>query len=87
MLYERAAHEGKANDFDEYYGKTNAAEKLGTALGVLLGGFVAAGSVHALNGMMMTFWLSIPPSLLTTFLAIYLTDIRHETEAEEELAE
>ncbi|MBL1421195.1 MAG: MFS transporter [Alphaproteobacteria bacterium] len=85
LLYERAAHEGKEDDYDEYYGKANAAEKLGTAAGVLLGGFVAAWSVHALDGMVVTFWLSIPPLLVASLIAIRLTDIRLEAEDEEDL--
>lgn len=83
LLYERAAHEGKADKYDEYFGKTTAAEQLGSGLGTLLGGFLAALTVDILDGMVLTFWLSIPPLIAAAFLAHYLTDIRHENQSED----
>lgn len=84
ILYERAAHEGEAEEYDRYFGKTNAAEQLGVGLGTLLGGFIAALTVNVLDGMEITLWLSIPPLLVGSFLAFYLTDIRHEEDNDEE---
>lgn len=72
LLYERTAHEGKQQSYDEYYGKGNAAAHIGNAVGTLLGGFIA----HY-YGMQLTFWLSIIPLLLCAYMAMHMPDTRH----------
>jgi len=72
LLYERMAHEGRAADFDKVLGRDNAAEELGIGFGALLGGFVAWYSFD------WGLWLSIPPLLLASVMALGLKDIRRQ---------
>lgn len=70
LLYERVQHEGRVEEFDKVLGRDNAAEELGIGAGALLGGFVAYYSFD------WGLWLSIPPLLLASFLALWLHDTR-----------
>ncbi len=72
LLYERMAHEGRADDFDKVLGRDNAAEELGIGFGALLGGLVAYYSFD------WGLWLSIPPLLLASVLAFGLRDTRRQ---------
>lgn len=80
LLYERMAHEGRADDFDKVLGRDNAAQELGIGFGALLGGFVAYYSFD------WGLWLSIPPLMLASALAFGLHDVRRNA-AENEPAE
>ncbi len=70
LLYERLDHEGRSDEFDKVLGRDNAAEELGIGAGTLLGGFVAWYSFD------LAIWLCIPPLLLASLLAFWLTDVR-----------
>ena len=70
LLFERMQHEGRVEEFDKVLGRDNAAEELGIGAGALLGGFVAYYSFD------WGLWLSIPPLLLASFLALWLHDTR-----------
>ncbi|MHA6299248.1 MFS transporter [Devosia sp. CAU 1758] len=70
LLFERMAYEGRSDDFDKVLGRDNAAEELGIGFGALLGGFVAFYSFD------WGLWLSIPPLLLASVLALFLHDVR-----------
>lgn len=73
LLYERMAHEGREAEFDKVLGRDNAAEELGIGFGALSGGLVAYYSFD------LGLWLSIPPLLLGSMLALCLHDVRrHE---------
>lgn len=71
LLYERLEANGKAADFDKYYGRASAAEAIGIGTGLLLGGIVASQS-----SMDVSIWLSIPPLILASVVAIWLHDMR-----------
>jgi MFS family permease len=81
LLYERLAHDGRSDDFDKALGRDNAAEGLGIGAGTLLGGFVAWYSFD------WAIWLSIPPLLLASLLALGLKDVRRLSPASTELAD
>lgn len=70
LLYERMAAEGRTDEFDKVLGRDNAAEGLGIGLGTLFGGFVAYWSFD------WAIWLSIPPLLIASGLALWLEDVR-----------
>lgn len=75
LLYERLAHEGRSADFDKALGRDNAAEGLGIGVGTLLGGFVAAADFD------LAIWLSIPPLLVASVVALGLEDVRRRRRA------
>lgn len=70
LLYERMAHEGRADDFEKVLGRDNAAQEAGIGSGALLGGLVA---YHSFDWGL---WLSIPPLILASCLALGLKDVR-----------
>lgn len=70
LLYERMAHEGRADDFEKVLGRDNAAQEAGIGSGALLGGLVA---YHSFD---LGLWLSIPPLILASCLALGLKDVR-----------
>ncbi|HEV7345088.1 MAG TPA: MFS transporter [Devosia sp.] len=76
LLYERMAAAGRSAEFDKVLGRDNAAEGLGIGAGALLGGFVAHYQMD------WAIWLSIPPLLLGSILALGLHDMRQERVAE-----
>ena len=78
LLFERLEADGKAAEYDKYYGRASAAEALGVAGGFLLGGIVAG-----MTSMDVTIWLSIPPLVLASIAAFWLHDIRQNTDKEE----
>ncbi|NMA97217.1 MAG: MFS transporter [Phyllobacteriaceae bacterium] len=73
LLYERLEHEGRSAEFDKVLGRDNAAEGLGIGAGTLLGGFVAYYSFD------WAIWLSIPPLLLASGIALFLQDVRRQS--------
>ncbi|WP_375597317.1 MFS transporter [Devosia sp. Naph2] len=75
LLYERMDHEGLSAEFDKVLGRDNAAEEFGIGLGALLGGFVAYFSFD------WGLWLSIPPLLLASLIAVWLHDTRRGSAA------
>lgn len=77
LLYERMQHEGRVEEFDKVLGRDNAAEELGIGIGALLGGFVAYYSFD------WGLWLSIPPLLLASIIAVWLHDTRRGAPASE----
>ena len=77
LLFERMAHEGRSDEFDKVLGRDNAAEELGIGLGALLGGFVAYYDFD------WGLWLSIPPLLLASLLALWLHDTRRSVASSE----
>ena len=76
LLYERMQHEGRVEEFDKVLGRDNAAEELGIGIGALLGGFVAYYSFD------WGLWLSIPPLLLASIIAVWLHDTRASARAD-----
>ncbi|SMQ65082.1 Predicted arabinose efflux permease, MFS family [Devosia lucknowensis] len=77
LLYERMAHDGREAEFDKALGRDNAAEELGIGCGTLLGGFVAWLSFD------WGLWLSVPPLLMASALALGLEDVRRSTRSEQ----
>lgn len=76
LLYERLAFAGRSAEFDRILGRDNAAEGLGIGAGALIGGFVAQFA------MGWAIWLSIPPLLIGSVLALGLHDSRRDRTAE-----
>lgn len=70
LLYERMEYEGRSAEFDKVLGRDNAAQELGIGFGALLGGFVAYFSFD------WGLWLSIPPLLAGSVVALWLHDVR-----------
>jgi MFS family permease len=70
LLYERLEAEDRASQYDRILGRAWAAEALGIAAGLLLGGFIAVTSME------LSVWLSVPPLILAALLAIALPDTR-----------
>lgn len=70
LLYERLAEAGRSDEFDRTLGRDSAAQGLGIGAGALVGGFVAQWNMD------WAIWLSIPPLLLGSALALALRDNR-----------
>lgn len=77
LLYERLEEAGRSAEFDKVLGRDNAAEGLGIGAGALLGGLVAQFDMD------MAIWLTIPPLLLGSVLALWLRDTRPERVVED----
>lgn len=73
LLYESLASEGLKEEYDHYLGKTSSMFQIASAVGIILGGFVAVWSFHILM------WISVVPQIVCLIIALKITEPKKQS--------
>lgn len=68
LLYETLSNSNRKDDYDHYLGKTSAMFQVATAVGIIVGGFIAVWSFP------LVMWLSVIPQVICFIISLLIAE-------------
>src|SRR3989338_3125808 len=76
LLYETLSGSNRKDDYDHYLGKTSAMFQVASAVGIIIGGFIAVWSFS------IVLWLSVIPQVVCLIISLFIAEpVRHSNKS------